>query len=193
LSATVLPNTCYGSAARVSMQRVRSRALAYPVRPVRPRSASAAATFPVPRRHDESRRLVTQAILNAAMSENVAVARRWVELYNDRGDVAEFLSLLDPEVELQTPGGPRLRGHDEARDWFEKESENVQSRIIADRFVEDGDVVAGLGRTEVRWTESREIAHEFESAGVFWFRNRKIVRWRPFETHDAALKAAGLT
>ena len=126
------------------------------------------------------------------MPDNVAVARRWVELYNDRGDVAEFLSLLDPEVELQTPGGPRLHGHDEARDWFEKEFENVRPRIIPDRFVEQGDVVAGLGRTEVRWLESGEIAREFESAGVFWFRDRKIVRWRPFETHDAALKAAGL-
>jgi ketosteroid isomerase-like protein len=126
------------------------------------------------------------------MSENLAVAQRWVELYNDRGDVTEFLSLLDPEVELQTPGGPRLRGHDQTRDWFEKEFENVQPRLIPDRFVEGGDVVAGLGRTEVRWIESREIAHEFESAAVFWFRAGRIIRWRPFETHDAALKAAGL-
>jgi SnoaL-like domain len=99
-------------------------------------------------------------ILHAAMSEKLAVVRRWVELYNERSDVTEFLSLLDPEVELQTPGGPRLRGHDQARDWFEKEFENVQSRIIPDRFVEEGDVVAGLGRTEVRWIESGEIAHE---------------------------------
>jgi len=68
----------------------------------------------------------------------------------------------------------------------------VQSRIIPDRFVEDGDVVAGVGRTELRWIESGKIAHEFESAGVFWFRKSKIVRRRPFETHDAALTAAGL-
>ena len=124
------------------------------------------------------------------MSENLAVARRWVELYNERGDVAGFLSLLDPEVELQTPGGPRLRGHDQARDWFEREFENVQSRIIPDRFVEEGDVVAGLGRTEVRWIESGEVAYESESAGVFWFRDGKIIRWQPFETSDAALNAA---
>ena len=127
------------------------------------------------------------------MSDNLAVARRWVELYNDRDDVTEFLSLLDPEVELQTPGGPRLRGHDQARDWFEKEAENVRARIIPDRFLEEGDVVAGLGRIEVRWVESGEIAHESQSAAVFWFRDGKIVRWQPFETHDAALKAAGLT
>jgi ketosteroid isomerase-like protein len=126
------------------------------------------------------------------MSEKLAVVRRWVELYNERTDVTEFLALLDPEVELQTPGGPRLHGHDQARDWFEQEFENVRSRIIPDRFVEGGDVVAGVGRTEVRWLESGEIAREFESAGVFWFREGKIVRWRPFETHDAALKAAGL-
>jgi ketosteroid isomerase-like protein len=126
------------------------------------------------------------------MSEKLAIVRRWVELYNERTDVTEFLTLLDPEVELQTPGGLRLRGHDQARDWFEKEFENVRSRIIPDRFVEGGDVVAGLGRTEVRWIESGEIAREFESAAVFWFRNGKIVRWQPLETYDAALKAAGL-
>jgi ketosteroid isomerase-like protein len=126
------------------------------------------------------------------MSENLEVARRWVELYNERGDVTEFVSLLDPEVELQTPGGPRLRGHDEARAWFEKGFENVRSRIIPDRFVEEGDIVVGLGRAEVRWIESGEIAHESESAGVFWLRDGKIVRWQPFETCDAALKAAGL-
>ena len=68
----------------------------------------------------------------------------------------------------------------------------MRSRIIPDRFGEGGDVVAGLGRTEVRWIESGEIAHEGESAAVFWFRNGKIVRWQPFETHDAALEAAGL-
>jgi hypothetical protein len=33
---------------------------------------------------------------------------------------------------------------------------------------------------------------EFESAAVFWFRDGKIVRWQPFDTYDAALKAAGL-
>jgi ketosteroid isomerase-like protein len=116
-----------------------------------------------------STRFVSYAILLAAMSEKLAVVRRWVELYNERGDVTEFLSLLDPEVELQTPGGPRLRGHDQARDWFERESENVRSRIIPDRFVEEGDVVAGLGTTEVRWIDSGEIAHESEGAGCAGF------------------------
>jgi ketosteroid isomerase-like protein len=126
------------------------------------------------------------------MSENLAVVQRWVELYNDRGDVSEFLSLLDPEVELQTPGGPRLRGHDQARDWFEKEPENVQSRLLPDRFVEGSDVVVGLGRAELRWIDSGEVAHESESAAAFWIRGGKIVRWQPFDTHEAALEAAGL-
>jgi ketosteroid isomerase-like protein len=125
------------------------------------------------------------------MEDKLAVARRWVELYNERSDAAEFVSLLDPEVELQTPGGPRLRGHGQARDWYETEPENVQARIIPDRFVEAGDVVVGLGRTEVRWIESGEIAHEAESAALIWFRDGKILRWQPFESHAAALDAAG--
>ena len=42
--------------------------------------------------------------------QNLAVARGWVELYNDRSDVEEFLSLLAPDVEMRTPRGARLRG-----------------------------------------------------------------------------------
>jgi ketosteroid isomerase-like protein len=124
--------------------------------------------------------------------ENVKTAQRWVELFNDRGDVADFLSLLDPEVELQTPGGPRLRGHDQARDWFEAEFENVRPRIVPDRFVAEGDIVVGLGEMEIRWVESGEIAHKGESAGAFWFRDGKIIRWQPFSTHAEALEAVGL-
>jgi hypothetical protein len=30
------------------------------------------------------------------MSDDLAVARRWVELFNERDEVTEFLSLLDP-------------------------------------------------------------------------------------------------
>ena len=124
--------------------------------------------------------------------DHVAAARRWVELYNDRSDAAEFVALLDPEVELQTPGGPRLRGHEQARGWFEREPENVLAQIVPDRFVQGDDLVVGLGRTEARWIATGEIAYEGESAAVIWFRDGKILRWQPFETHDAALQAAGL-
>jgi ketosteroid isomerase-like protein len=124
--------------------------------------------------------------------ENVSVARRWVELFNGRDDVEEFLSLHDPEVELQTPGGPRLHGHAQLRAWFEKGYENVRSSIVPERFVEGGDTVVGLGRTEIRWIESGEVAHEGESAAAYWFRDGKIIKWQPFETHAAALEEAGL-
>jgi ketosteroid isomerase-like protein len=125
--------------------------------------------------------------------ENVEVARRWVELFNERGDVDEFLSLHDPDVELQTPGGPRLRGHDQVREWFKAGYENVQPRIIPERFVAGRDTVVGVGRTEVRWLDSGEIGHEGESAGAYWFRDGKIIRWQPFHTHAAALEAGGLS
>jgi ketosteroid isomerase-like protein len=93
---------------------------------------------------------------------------------------------------LQTPGGPRLRGHDQVREWFEAGYENVQPRILPERFVDGGDTVVGLGRTEMRWIESGEVAHEGESAAAYWFRDGKIVTWQPFETHAAALKETGL-
>jgi ketosteroid isomerase-like protein len=125
--------------------------------------------------------------------ENVEIARRWVDLFNERGDVDAFLSLHDPEVELQTPGGPRLRGHDQVREWFNAEFENVRPRITPERFVAEGEVVVGLGRTEVRWIESGEVAYEGESAGAYWFRDGKIIAWQPFETHAQALEAVGLS
>ena len=124
--------------------------------------------------------------------QHVAIARRWVELFNARDAVDEFLSLHDPEVVLQTPGGPRLRGHDQVRGWFEAGYENVRPRILLERFMAGGDIVVGLGRMEVRWIESGEVAHEGESAGAYWFRDGKIKRWQPFETHGAALKETGL-
>ena len=120
------------------------------------------------------------------------MVRRWVALFNERGEVAEFLSLLDPEVELQTPGGPRLRGHDQVRDWFESKFENVQPRLVPHRFVVEGDIVVALGKIEMRWVESGEMAHEGEGAGAYWFRGGKIIRWQPFETRAAALDAVGL-
>jgi ketosteroid isomerase-like protein len=125
------------------------------------------------------------------MSEqNVLVARRWLELFNERSDVAEFLSLLAADVEMQTPGGPRLHGHDQARDWFQQGFENMRSRIIPESFVDKGDIVVGLGSIEVRWIESGEMAYQSGSAGVFWFRDGKVIRWQPFDSHAAGLEAA---
>jgi hypothetical protein len=78
------------------------------------------------------------------------------------------------------------------RDWFEARYENLRPRILPERFVAGGDAVVGLGRMELRWIESGEVAHEGESAGAYWFRDGKIVVWRPFETHAAALEETGL-
>src|SRR5436190_5521926 len=101
--------------------------------------------------------------------KNVAAARRWVELFNERGDVDEFLSLHDPSAELQTPGGSRLHGHDQIRDWFEPGFENVQPRIIPERFVVVGrgsnrasviswnDLSVGQGRRHRRLRRSGPI------------------------------------
>jgi ketosteroid isomerase-like protein len=87
------------------------------------------------------------------MSEqNLALARRWVELCNDRSDVAAFLSLLAADVEMLTPGGARLRGREQVRAWFEESFDNVRPRIVVERLVGRGDTVVGLGRSELRWS-----------------------------------------
>jgi hypothetical protein len=53
--------------------------------------------------------------------------------------------------------------------------------------------VVALGKIEMRWVESGEMAHEGEGAGAYWFRGGKIIKWQPFETHAAALEAVGLS
>jgi hypothetical protein len=68
----------------------------------------------------------------------------------------------------------------------------VRPRILPERFVPGGDTEFGLGRTEVGWIESGDVAHEGESAGAYWFRDGKIIKWQPFETHAAALEETGL-
>lgn len=77
--------------------------------------------------------------------QNVAVARRWVELFNERSDVDEFLSLHDPDVELQTPRGPRLAVTAKSATRFTAPFENVQPRLLPERFAAEGDIVVGLG------------------------------------------------
>jgi hypothetical protein len=79
------------------------------------------------------------------------------------------------------------------RDWFAAGYESVQPRILPDRFVAGGDTVVGLGRTELRWIESGEIAREDETAGAYWFRDGKIIKWQPFATHAAALEETELS
>jgi hypothetical protein len=51
------------------------------------------------------------------MEDKLAVARRWVELYNERSHVAEFVSLLDPDAQcdgartMSPHGARRLRAY----------------------------------------------------------------------------------
>jgi hypothetical protein len=71
-----------------------------------------------------------------------------------------------PNVELQTPGGPRLRGHDQARDWFEASFENVRPRIVPDRFVSEGNIVVGFGKMEMRYY-TKAVKRRAKLSGVY--------------------------
>jgi hypothetical protein len=74
------------------------------------------------------------------MSEKLAVVRRWVELYNERTDVTEFLSLLDPEVELHAPalgkearpGGPQRRATAPIR-WSDEAIDRALAELLQGR------------------------------------------------------------
>jgi hypothetical protein len=100
------------------------------------------------------------------MSEKLAVVRRWVELYNERTDVTEFLSLLDPEVELHAPalskearpGGPDgaatapIRWSDEAIDRALGELlQGLESWPTGTEVATAGSSALVLGDREVPW------------------------------------------
>ena len=86
-----------------------------------------------------------------------------------------------PRLSCKTQAGLGCAVTTKCAKWFEAGYENVQRRIVPERFVAEGGHRGRAWRIEVRWIESGEIAHEGESAGAYWFRDGKIIRWQPFE------------
>src|SRR5215204_2076279 len=82
------------------------------------------------------------------MSEqNLAVARRWVELFNDRSDLAEFLSLLAPDVEIVSSPpvakpsprvGRRRRARSKQQAWRQRPAGRRHARRSRSRIPQSG-------------------------------------------------------
>ena len=118
------------------------------------------------------------------------VVRRYVDALNRR-DLPAMLELLDPDVELLTPHGPR-RGHDGVRKWLGEPYAELDVERIIDRVKVAGHVVVASGRIRHLWRESGELGDEAEIAVLAQVENGRIVRVQTFNDEAAARAAAGL-
>jgi len=112
-------------------------------------------------------------------------------------DIETIVSCFHPDAELlllrSFVEGDSYRGHDgvrravaDARETWEA----FQVEIGEFRTISDG--LIGLGRTVVVGKSDAPTV-EFQSAYLVKFRDGKVVYLRPYQSHRAALEAAGLT
>ena len=130
-------------------------------------------------------------------AENVEVARRLVEAFNQR-DLAAMAQSFAPEVEWE-PGGPaavernRYRGRDEVSAGFAATWETWELFRLEEREVRDlGDPVLWLGRARMRGGDASHVEFDQEFAVHLLLRDAKIVRIRGFRTWREALDSAGI-
>lgn len=97
----------------------------------------------------------------------------------DRGDLDAVFDALLPDVEIaqsrEVPWGGTYQGHDGAKKFFQALTSRIRSRVTVDQFVDAGDDVVAIGRTEgtvlaSNQTFSVPIAH------VWTLRDRRVAR-----------------
>ena len=137
--------------------------------------------------------------------ENVELAKHGIAAINDAyrtGDILPWRrqveKAFDPEVVLEagteafTEG--EWRGHEGAVGFVTNQMEVLEGMWLrVNEYVdvdEDWLVVAATFGGRARYTGIPVEMHPFH---VFTLRDRKIFRWRVFQTRDAALAAAGLS
>ena len=121
--------------------------------------------------------------------ENVETFKRSAEAWN-RGDLAAWIDLFDPEVEWSALTEV-FRGHEGVRRALRSFKEHMQlrSRYIDVRDL--GQSVLALGEIE-GWGRATRLNMKTEMAQLVTFRNGKILSFRDFGSHAEALEAVGL-
>ena len=127
--------------------------------------------------------------------ENVELHRRAFDAFNRR-DLAVWLELADPEVELiplnlELEGGS-YHGHDGVRSfWRDYLTVFPDFTVELDELRDAGPVTIAVARLRGHGTGS-EVPFERPIWQVVEWRDGKCVRWRSFRSEAAALEAAGL-
>jgi limonene-1,2-epoxide hydrolase len=120
--------------------------------------------------------------------------REFIRAFNER-DLAAFVAVLDPEIELHSGRGLR-KGIEAARVWATRAPGGVQQTIELEELFEDG-TESGAGRAVAlirrawHWDQDGSPAGEDEMAWFFELRGHRIKSWRPYEDRPEALHAGG--
>jgi ketosteroid isomerase-like protein len=127
--------------------------------------------------------------------ENVAVIRRYIEHFNETGDLAE--ECFDPEVDFtMRPDGPdptTYRGLNGLRDALQGAREAWDSIALDITDLTDlGDAVVAEGCFRLRGRSS-DVELEVREAWVYWVQNGRIRQMAEYGSKQDALEAAGLS
>ncbi len=131
------------------------------------------------------------------MSErpNVGVVRRIYESFKNR-DLSGLFGSFAPDIVLyqsdEVPWGGTHKGHDGARESFGKLMKSINSTLVVERFIDAGDHVVAVGRTQgsVNATAAR---YDVPIAHVWKLKDGKVVEVRFYIDNPvmlAALQAA---
>ncbi|HJQ30665.1 MAG TPA: nuclear transport factor 2 family protein [Pyrinomonadaceae bacterium] len=126
-------------------------------------------------------------------ADNVELIRRGYEAYARR-DFAAVFALLHPEVEIyQTdslPWGGTYRGHEQAREFFRRLSEQTEGGPEPAEFLAAGDDVVATGRLRGR-VRANGRPFDLAIAHLWTVREGKIVRFAAYIDTPAMLAALG--
>lgn len=125
------------------------------------------------------------------MRTAVDVVREYTNAFATR-DVERMIALADPEIEIVTPRGTG-RGHQEIRDFMERQTYGVSMHSELVRVLHRGETVVTEERVELRYVETGERAEAFTVASVYVVRDGRVVRLAPQSDFEAAVREAGLT
>jgi hypothetical protein len=121
-----------------------------------------------------------------------AAVRGFIEAFN-AGDLDALVSVLNPDVELQTRRGIVI-GHDEARAGAPRRpSGYLHQRLVLDGVRTDGHPPVALIRRQWLWRHSDRVADDEELAVLVSIDDEGLIsRWQPFDDRVEALRLAGI-
>ena len=113
----------------------------------------------------------------------------------ERGDIDAFLRLVDEDVvwlAARSAVEGAYRGHEGLRKFFADNDENFEVFEPELQEVRDlGDRILVFGSLHIRGRGSA-VETDVPIAGIFTYRQGKLVRWEDFRERGLALEAAGL-
>lgn len=84
-------------------------------------------------------------------TSNVELVKQLYDAFKER-DIPKIFSLFADDIKLtqstELPWGGKYKGHEGAREFFTKLMQNINSTVVIERFIDAGDNVVVIGRTQ---------------------------------------------